>query len=98
LLSFSVWKLSYSKPKTNPYLQIITPISQHKKYLIPQPFDNQPFTKFATFQNLKPTSLSPPNSSFSRLQKNSLCQENCRFADKVEKQGDSLLGKVTLFS
>ena len=79
LLSFSVWKLSYSKPKINPYSQIITSISQYKKYPVFQPSDNQSFTKFATFQNLKPTSLPPPNSSFSRLQKNSLCQEKMPF-------------------
>ena len=98
LLSFSGWKLSFCKPKITPYLQIITPISQRKKYLVSQPFDNQSFTKFATFQNLKPTSLSPPNSSLSRLQKNSLCQRNGIFPDKVENQGDFHLGKVTLFS
>ena len=70
----------FCNQKSVPYSQIITPISQHKIYPIFQPSDHQYFTKFERFPNLKPTFHSPPNSSFSRLPKNSLCQEKSLFS------------------
>ena len=69
----------FCNQKSDPYSQIIAPISQYKNHPISQPSDNQSFTKFATFPNLKPTSLSSPNSSFSGVLKNSLCQEKSFF-------------------
>jgi hypothetical protein len=69
----------FCNQKSDPYSQIITPISQHKNHPIFQPSDHQSFTKIARFPNLKPTSHSPPNSSLSGVLKNSLCQEKSLF-------------------
>jgi len=78
-------KQCFCNQKSDPYSQIIMPKSQHKNHPIFQPFDYQPVTKFARFPNLKPTSRSLAKSSLSRLQNNTLCQEKCRFANKVKE-------------
>ncbi len=86
----------FCNQKSDPYSQIITPISQHKNHPIFQPSDHQSFTKFARFPNLKPTSHSPPNSSFSGVLKNSLCQAKCRFYDRMKNTHLCLIKNLLL--
>jgi len=78
-------KQCFCNQKSNPYSQIIMLKSQHKNHPVFQTLDYQPVTKIARFPNLKPTSHSPPNSPLSGFKKNTLCQEKCRFANKVKE-------------